>query len=195
MPTTQNFIPLKELRNGIIILKNNEWRAIIAASSVNFALLSSEEQEAIIYQYQNFFNSLDFNIQILVQSRKLNISGYLKQLEKVEEKQDAELLRIQATEYKEFIKSLADMVNLMSKDFYVVIPFYPMSVGKKTVSKEDFARYKMQIDQRVEYVIAGLRRTGVHSVQLGNEEIVELLWGFYNPAALEIGKIPAFPKV
>jgi len=195
MPTTQNFIPLKELKNGIIVLKNNEWRAIIAASSVNFALLSSDEQEAIIYQYQNFFNSLDFNIQILVQSRKLNISEYLKQLEKAEEKQDAELLRIQATEYKEFIKSLADMVNLMSKDFYVVIPFYPMSIGKKTVSKEDFARYKMQIDQRVEYVIAGLRRTGVHSVQLGNEEIIELLWGFYNPASLEIGKIPAFPKV
>lgn len=195
MPTTQEFLRIKEIKEQIVILKSGEWRAILIASSINFALLSSDEQEAIIFQYQNFFNSLDFNIQILIQSRRLNIAGYLKQLEEIEEKQESELLRMQATEYKEFIKSLSEMANLMSKSFYVIIPFYPLMVGKKGLSKEEFARYQNQITQRIEYIRAGLRRAGVHSVRLNNEEIVEFLWGFYNPAALEQGKIPLFPKV
>ena len=195
MPTTQEMLPIKEIKEGVIILKNGEWRTMLTASSINFALLAPDEQDATIYQYQNFFNSLDFNIQILIQSRKLNISGYLEKLEQIEGKQETELFRIQATEYREFIKSLSEMVNLMSKSFYVTIPFYPLMVGKKKLSRENFARYKTQIDQRVEYVIAGLRRAGIHSVRLGNEELVELLWGFYNPADLEKGKVPIFPEV
>ena len=183
------------MKEGIVILKNGEWRTILMASSINFALLAPDEQEAIIYQYQNFFNSLDFNIQILVESRKLNLSSYLKTLEITEEKQESELLRIQAGEYREFIKSLSEMTNLMSKNFYVIIPFYPLMIVRKTLSDIDFARYKTQVLQRVEYVIAGLRRVGVHSIQLGNSEIVELLWSFYNLSETEKGKIPAFPSV
>jgi len=194
MPPTQHLIPIKEIKDGIVILKNGEWRTLLIASSMNFALLSPEEQDAVIYQYQNFLNSLDFNIQILVQSRRLNIRGYLKKLAEIEEAQESELLRVQAKEYREFIKSLSEMVNLMSKNFYIVIPFYPLAVGKRKLAAEDFARYKTQITQRVEYVIAGLRRTGVHAVQLGDEEIVELLWSYYNPADLEKGEIPAFPS-
>ncbi|HOK35183.1 MAG TPA: hypothetical protein PLL80_00315 [Candidatus Pacearchaeota archaeon] len=195
MATTQGLIPIQEIRDGIVILKTGEWRAILMASSINFSLMSQEEQEAIISQYQSFFNSLDFNIQILVQSRKLNISGYLKSLEEAEKKQESELLRIQAEEYREFIKSLSEMVNLMSKNFYVIVPFYPSTFGKRELSEEDFLRNKMQIDQRINYVMAGLSRTGVQSVQLGNEEIVELLWSFYNPAELEKGTVPVFPEV
>jgi len=195
MPVTQQLIPIREIREGIVILKNGEWRAILIASSMNFALLSPEEQDAVIYQFQNFLNSLDFNIQILIQSRKLNIRGYLKSLKEIEEKQESELLRVQAKEYREFIKSLSEMVNLMSKNFYIIVPFYPMAVGKKKLSEEDFARYKTQITQRIEYVISGLRRTGIHAVQLGNDEIVELLWSYYNPADLEKGEIPVFPPV
>ena len=195
MSSTQKLLPIKEIKEGIVILKNGEWRTILMASSVNFALLSPDEQEAIIYQYQNFFNSLDFNIQILVQSRKLNLSGYLKTLEITEEKQESELLRMQAGEYREFIKSLSEMTNLMSKNFYVTVPFYPLMIGRKTISEEDFARYKTQILQRIEYVIAGLRRVGVHSIQLDNESIIELLWSFYNLSETEKGKIPAFPQV
>jgi len=195
MHPTQQLIPIKEIKDGIVILKNGEWRAVLIASSMNFALLSPEEQEAVIYQYQNFLNSLDFNIQILVESRKLNIRGYLRALQEIEEKQATELLRVQAKEYREFIKSLSEMVNLMSKNFYIVIPFYPLAVGKKKLGVEDFARYKTQITQRVEYVIAGLRRTGVHTVRLGSSEIVELLWSYFNPADLEKGEIPAFPPI
>ena len=195
MSSTQQLLPIKEIKEGIVILKNGEWRTILMASSVNFALLSPEEQEAIIYQYQNFFNSLDFNIQILVQSRKLNLSSYLKTLERAEEEQESELLRMQAGEYREFIKSLSEMTNLMSKNFYVTVPFYPLMIGRKTISEEDFARYKTQILQRIEYVIAGLRRVGVHSIQLDNEAIIELLWSFYNLSETEKGKIPAFPAI
>lgn len=195
MVTAQEFLPIKELREGIVILRNGEWRAILIASSMNFALLSPDEQDAVIYQFQNFLNSLDFNIQILIQSRKLNIIGYLKTLEEIEEKQESELLRVQASEYREFIKSLSEMVNLMSKNFYIVIPFYPLMIRKKKLAEEDFARYKTQLLQRVEYILAGMRRVGIHCVQLGNDEIVELLWSFYNPAELEKGEIPAFPKI
>jgi len=188
MPSTQQFLPIKEIKEGIIILKNGQWRSILMASSINFGLLSKEEQEAIIYQYQNFLNSLDFTIQILVQSRKLNITGYLKKLKEIEDQQESELLRIQAREYREFIKSLAEMTNLMTKNFYVVIPFYPPS-------SKDFSRWKNQFDQRRAYVIEGLRRVGINSVPLGNEEIIELLWSFYNPSAAEKGEIPPFPEI
>ncbi|MFH0987741.1 MAG: hypothetical protein V1841_02535 [Patescibacteria group bacterium] len=194
MPMTQDFINIKEIKEGIAILKNGEWRAILIASSINFALLAPDEQDAVIYQYQNFLNSLDFNIQILVQSRKLNIMSYLKDLKEVEEEQESELLKVQAKEYREFIQSLSEMVNLMSKNFYIIVPFYPLTIGKKKVGTEDFARYKTQMIQRIEYIISGLRRTGVHTVQLGNEEIVELLWSYYNPADLEKGEIPLFPS-
>ncbi|MCZ2845387.1 MAG: hypothetical protein O2U61_02655 [Candidatus Bathyarchaeota archaeon] len=194
MPATQSLIPVIAIKEGIIVLKNGEWRAILLASSMNFGLLSPEEQDAVIYQYQNFLNSLDFNVQILVTSRKVNIRSYIKILQEIEEKQESELLRVQAKEYKEFIKGLSEMVNLMSKSFYIVIPFYPMAVGKRKLSEEDFARYKTQITQRIEYVLSGLRRTGVHAVHLGNDEVVELLWSYYNPADLEKGEIPAFPS-
>lgn len=195
MSSTQSFLPVREIKEGIVILKNGEWRAILMASSINFGLLSTEEQDAVIYQYQNFLNSLDFPLQISIQSRRLNITGYLKKLEEQEEKQQSELLRIQATEYREFIKSLSQMINLMTKNFYVIIPFYPLLIGKRELSKEEVFRYKTQIDQRIEYAMAGLRRTGVHSVQLKNEEIAELLWGFYNPAELEKGRVVAFPEI
>lgn len=195
MVTAQEFLPIKEIKEGIAILRNGEWRAVLIVSSMNFALLSPDEQDAVIYQFQNFLNSLDFNIQILIQSRRLNIVGYLKTLEEIEAKQESELLRVQASEYREFIKSLSEMVNLMSKNFYIVIPFYPLMIRKRKLAEEDFARYKTQLLQRVEYVLAGMRRVGIHCVQLGNDEIVELLWSFYNPAELERGEIPAFPKI
>jgi len=195
MPATQSLIPVSAIKEGVIVLKNGEWRAVLLASSMNFGLLSPEEQDAVIYQYQNFLNSLDFNVQILVTSRKLNIRSYIKILQEIEEKQESELLRVQAKEYKEFIKSLSEMVNLMSKSFYIVIPFYPMAVGKKKLSDEDFARYKTQLTQRIEYVLSGLRRTGIHAVHLGSDEVVELLWSYYNPADLEKGEIPAFPPI
>lgn len=189
---TQEFLLIKDIKKDIIILKNGEWRGVIVCSSVNFGLLSNEEQEAVIYKYQSFLNSLDFSIQILIQSRKLNIGEYLKELKKVEEKQESELLRIQAIEYREFIKSLSEMVNLMSKNFYIIIPFHPGKIFKKIEKEEkEFLRWKSQFDQRVEFIIGGLSSVGIAASVLKEEELLELIWSSYNPSEAEKGEAPA----
>lgn len=190
--TTQDFVTIKEIKEGVVILKQGGWRNILMASSINFDLMSDEEKEAIIYQFQSFLNSLDFEIQILVQSRKLNLKPYLKQLEEVETRQDNELLKIQANEYREFIRSLSSMANLISKNFYIVVPFYP---PLKEMPDKEFKRWKSQINLRSQYVINGLRGAGVNALLLGSDEIVELLWGFYNPDKTGKETMPIFPKI
>lgn len=190
--STQDFLPVKKIKEGIIMLKQGGWRSVLMASSINFDLMSQEEKEAVIYQFQGFLNSLDFEIQILVQSRKLNLKPYLKQLEEVKERQENELLKVQAGEYKDFINALSEMSNLISKNFYIVIPYYPPS--KKTSDKE-FRRWKNQLDLRSQYVINGLRGTGVNAITLGSNEIVELLWSFFNPDKTGKETIPIFPEI
>lgn len=188
---TQEFLLIKDIKRDVIILKNGEWRGIIVCSSINFGLLSDQEQEGIIYKYQGFLNSLDFPIQILIQSRKLNIGEYLKELKKVEEKQESELLRIQAIEYREFIKSLSEMVNLMSKNFYIIVPFHPGKIFKNIEKEEkEFLRWKSQFDQRVEFIIGGLSSVGIASSVLKGEELLELIWSSYNPSEAEKGEAP-----
>jgi len=194
MPTTQGFLPIKEIHDDVVILKDGSWRQILMASSINFALMSKEEQEAIIYQFQNFLNSLDFYIQFLIHSRKLNLDKYLKDLDNIIAKEENELLKMQGQEYREFIKSLSEMTNLMTKTFYVVVPFHP-GITKKSLSKEDFSHFKYQLEQRVSYVRAGLRRCGIFTVILKSAEIVELLWAIHHPARFERGEIPPFPSI
>lgn len=191
--STQDFIPIKEIKEGVVILKQAGWRNILMASSINFDLMSEEEREAVIYQFQTFLNSLDFGIQILIQSRKLNLKPYLKQLEEIEGAQENELLKIQAAEYRDFIKSLSEMSNLISKNFYIVVPYYPPM--KEKMTEKEFKKWKGQLNLRSEYVISGLKSTGVTAVLLGSEEILEFLWGFYNPDAAEKETIPVFPKI
>lgn len=191
-PTTQEFLPVKEIKRGVVILKQGGWRHILMTSSINFELISEEEREAIIYQFQRFLNSLEFEIQILVQSKKLNLKPYLKQLEETEEKQKNELLKIQAGEYKDFIKALSEMANLISKNFYIIIPFYPPI---KKMDDEEFLRWESQLNLRSEYVINALRTIGINAAILRTEEILELLWSLYNPAESEKETMPVFPKI
>lgn len=191
--TTQDFLPVKEIKQGVVILKQGGWRNILMASSINFDLMSQEEREAVIYQFQNFLNSLDFEIQILVQSRTLNLKPYLRQLEELESKQTNELLKMQAIEYRDFIESLVKMANLISKNFYIIVPYYPPF--KTEMSEKEFQRHKTQLNLRSQYVINGLRSTGVNAVLLNSEEIVELLWGFFNPDKINQETIPAFPPI
>ncbi|GAH03461.1 unnamed protein product, partial [marine sediment metagenome] len=134
-PSTQDFLKFDQIRDGVIILKNKGLRSILMVSSLNFALKSSEEQNAIIYQFQNFLNSLDFSCQILIQSRRLNIIGYLDKLEDIEKKEENELLKVQITEYRKFIEGIMAGGTIMQKTFYVIIPFSIMEAqivsGKK----------------------------------------------------------------
>ena len=127
--TTQDFIPIQEIRDGVIILKNGGMRAIILASSLNFALKSQDEQSSILMQFQNFVNSLDFSIQIFVQSKKLDIRPYIALLEDRYKEQTTELMKIQVREYIEFIKTFVESTNIMSKSFFVSAS---LSVGRKT---------------------------------------------------------------
>ena len=200
--TTQEFVPIKEVRDGVIIMKDNSMRAIILSSSLNFALKSADEQEAIIYQFQNFLNSLDFSVQISIQSRQLDIRPYLATLEKRYNEELNDLLKIQIKEYIQFVKNFTENQSIMSKTFFVVVPFTPTTLIKKggglggflpnsnskeqkAVKTDNFEENRMQLEQRASVVQQGLLRCGVRSVSLGTEEAIELFYKLFNPGDTE----------
>ena len=122
---SQDFVPIKEIRDGIVTLKDGSLRAILIASSINFALKSEDEQNAIISQFQNFLNSLEFSIQIFIQSRELDIRPYIALLERRYQDTTNELMQIQIREYIEFIKNFVEVSNIMTKNFFIVVPYSP----------------------------------------------------------------------
>jgi len=194
---TQDFVPIKEVRDGIVILKGGGLRGILMASSLNFALKSDDEQTAFIMQFQNFLNSLDFTTQIFVQSRMLDIRPYIATLEVAYKEQIDDLMRVQIREYIEFVKNFTEAANIMTKNFFVVVPYNPavIAVDKGIVSKLPWSKSKVdpkeanktfeenvsQIEQRISIVQQGLVRSGVRTVQLGTEEVVELYYKIFNP--------------
>ncbi len=197
---SQNFVPVKEVRDGVVTLKNGGLRAVLMASSLNFALKSEDEQNAFIMQFQNFLNSLDFSVQISIQSRRLDIRPYIATLEERLKETVDELMRIQIREYIEFIKSFTEAANIMTKHFFVVVPYTPAKISvtdgplskmpwstKKPQVKEDFSFTEnvSQLEQRVSIVQQGLVRSGVRTVQLGTEEVIELLYKIFNPGELD----------
>ena len=206
---TQSFLEVQDIKEGILILKDNSIRGVLAVSSLNFSLKSEEEQTAIIYAFQNFLNSLDFFCQIVVQSRNINITPYLDSLKDLEEKQTNELLRRQTASYREFIKNMVVGDVVMTKNFYVVVPYNLMEIfGAKGIAKqfnvfkkssgatqdaikdEDFQRCKTQLWQRMEYLSMGLRRCGLEAVPLTTPELIELFWSIHHPDQAEVGYYP-----
>jgi hypothetical protein len=201
--TTQSFVPIHEIRDGIIILKNGGMRALVLASSMNFALKSADEQNSILMQFQSFLNSLDFSVQIFAQSKKLDIRPYIALLEDRYKEQVGELMKVQVREYIEFIRAFVDSTNIMSKSFFVVIPFdAPVLNSRKsplskiapnitdqnknqTVTDEQFDEYRSQLEQRVAVVEQGLVRCGIRVAELGTEEVVELFYKLFNPGETE----------
>lgn len=197
---TQQFVPVREIRNGVVILKDGGYRGILLCSSVNFALKSADEQRAIIEGFQNFLNTLDFSLQIVVNSRKMDLRPYLAVLAEKAKDQKTELMRIQLREYIEFVRSFADQANIMTKSFYIVVPYAAHANvaksmsgigsflgGKKstTTAETTFEENRAQLEQRMSLVIGGLGGTGVRSVALSTEEIIELLYRSFNPGELE----------
>lgn len=197
--SSQDFVPIKEVRDGVIILKDGSMRAILMTSSLNFALKSAEEQEALIFQFQNFLNSLDFSIQISVQSRRLDIRPYIALLENRQKEQNNDLMKIQTKEYIQFVKTFTDSTNIMTKSFFIVIPYTPAKLnmgkngifskkGKKTDAQEateDFEENRTQLEQRISIVESGITRTGVRAVRLGTEEVIEIFYKLFNPGDVE----------
>lgn len=196
---TQQFVSVKEIRNGTIILKDGGYRGVLICSAINFGLKSADEQRAITLGFQNFLNTLDFSIQIVVNSRKMDLRPYLALLGEKEAEQKTELMRIQLREYVEFIRSFADQANIMTKSFYIVVPYAPHisaadtlnffrrgSGQTKTAAAEaSFEESRAQLAQRMALVAGGLSGTGVHAVPLGTEEIIELMYRAFNPGELE----------
>lgn len=189
--STQGILKFSEIHDGIIITKTGELRTILMVSSINFALKSEQEQTAIIFAYQNFLNSLEFPIQIVMQSKKLDLSNYLVKLKKSAGEQTNELLRVQTTDYIEFISRLINIANIMDKKFYVVVPFLPppkMQQGipgknqaTPQITKEEFQTYKQELTQRMQVVQGGLGAIGIRCAQLDSQQVIELLYGIYNP--------------
>jgi type IV secretory pathway VirB4 component len=196
---TQQFVPVKEIRNGVIVLKDGGYRGVLICSSVNFGLKSADEQHAITLGFQNFLNTIDFSIQIIVNSRRMDLRPYLALLEEKAPEQNSELMRIQLREYIEFVRSFADQANIMTKSFYIVVPYSPPtstagavsflrreSAATKSASAEtSFEEDRAQLEQRLSLVADGISGTGVRAAPLGTEEIIELLYRSFNPGELE----------
>ncbi len=198
----QSFLQFDQIREGVIVLKNKALRGILMVSSVNFELKSAEEQDAIIFQFQNFLNSLDFSCQIIIQSRRLNITGYFEKLKELERGQKNELLKIQTIEYRKFVEKLVAKGTIMTKQFFVVVPYTigemrgiksttPFKKGvSMALTEEVFQRCRDQLYQRMEFVGIGLRRSGLGVVPLTTPELIELLWGWHHPKESEVGYYP-----
>lgn len=196
----QEFVPIKEVRGGVMVLKDGTLVGVLLASSVNFALKSNDEQAAIIAQFQSFLNSLDFTVQLFMQSRKLDIRPYVALLEERLGAQTDDLMKIQVREYIDFIKTFTEQATIMSKRFFVVVPYSPpmLNIKKevedrlfgtpdlKTKAKDPgFEEHRTQLEQRMATVQGGLASTGVRTVPLGTEEVIELLYKQFNPGELE----------
>lgn len=196
---TQAFVPIREVRDGIVILKDGSLRALLLASSINLALKSADEQTAVLAQFQNFLNSVEFSLQFFVESRQLDIRPYIATLEARYGEQTEDLLKIQIREYITFIRDFTQRVNIMSKSFFVVVPYDPPLIASKDgllgrvlgkiggaeESGANFEQYRSQLEQRIGVVEQGLARSGVRVAQLGTEEAIELFTKLFNPGELE----------
>ncbi len=195
--STQQFLDIAEIKEETIVMKDGSIRSVLLVSSLNFALKSEDEQEAIISSYVSFLNNINFPIQIVVQSRQFNIESYLNDLKVKAREQTNELLKMQTNEYIDYIQELVSMGNIMNKKFYITIPYNPLSDQHKsffasltevfTPSKliklkdENFQRYKRNLDRRTRNVISGLNSIGLKSVRMDTQGLIELFYNTYNP--------------
>lgn len=193
---TQEFVPIDDVRDGVVILKDGSLRGILMASSVNFSLKSDDERQAILLQFQDFLNSLDFSAQILIQSRRLDIRPYIALLEGRYKEQTNDLMKVQIEEYMAFIKKFTESTNIMTKNFFVIIPYDSAIIktgssllgGKKedkAAKEEDFEEKRNQLEQRMAVVEQGLGRCGVRLAKLGTDETMELFYKIFNPGESE----------
>ncbi len=193
---TQNFVPVKEVRDGIMVLKDGSLAAVVMVSSINLSLKNYDEQRATLMQFQNFLNTIDFPIQILIQSRLYDVRPYILTLQDRLRAQTEPLLQVQTREYIQFIQTFTEQVNIMRKTFFVVVPYVPalitqdrgifrmlssLSKNKPTDPLTSFEEYRSQMEQRISVVDQGLSRLGLRIAQLGTQEIIELLYKTFNP--------------
>ncbi len=179
--SSQDFVPINDIKEGVVVLKSGEYRAVLIASSINLALKSEDEQLATISGFQSFLNSLDFNIEVYVQSRRFDIDPYIETLNQSLTKTDNDLLRVQITEYIEFIKRFVGEHNIMTKRFFVIVPYLPSILSEINNKSDLFFRNREQLSERVSIVAQGLSRIGIKSSQLNDTELAEMYYNIFNP--------------
>jgi len=203
--STQQYMDIAEIRDDTVIMRDGTLRAIILASSINFALKSEDEQTAIISAYISFLNNIDFPLQIVIQSRELNIDNYVNNLKQREKEQTNELLKIQTTEYIQYINELISLGKIMNKRFYVTIPYNPLSDKQKgflaklfdsfkpskliKMKESRFLQRRVELTRRIDNVINGLASVGINSIPLDTQSLIELFYNTYNPETSDKEKL------
>ena len=213
LQSTQTYLRFGEIRDNTLVLKNGGMRSILKVTSINFNLKSEQEQNAIIFSYQNFLNSLEFPVQILIRSKKLNIDNYIDQIDKLGEKQTNPLLKEQTKEYSVYIKTHVEYADIMEKEFYIIIPYDPGRVqGQLSIQKffarlapkdsyldikrrhAEFNHTKKGLVQRVNVVKSGLANCGLKANELNTIEIINLFYKTYNPNISRSAKLKQFEE-
>lgn len=209
--STQAYLDIAEIKDDLVVMKDGSLRLVLLASSINFALKSEEEQEAIIQSYTNFLNSLDFPLQIVIQSRRLDIEGYLEKTKEIAKEQTNELLRMQTQEYIQYIQELVEMSEIMSKHFYIVVNYNPAGDKKQgffnqlfsvfsqvrtiKLSRKNFLKYKDEVSKRGDYIAGALQSMGVSAIQIDTQSLIELYYNTYNPLTSANQKMPEKEKL
>ncbi len=205
---TQLYLRIAEIRDNVVVLKNGGLRGLLRVASINFNLKSEQEQNAITYSYQGFLNTLEFPIQIVIRSKKLDIDDYLDKLRKIGEKQTNRLLQTQTLEYVEYIAKLVEYADIMEKDFLVVVPYNPARSQKLNIIQqffqnmnakdsyeavkrrhEEFEELKKNLNQRLSAIRIGLENCGLKVDEVTTKELIELFYGVYNPTMARIEKV------
>jgi len=210
-PAAQKFLQAAEIKQDTIVMKDGTLRAALMVSSINFALKNEDEQNAIVSSYVSFLNGLEHPLQVVIQSRELYIKPYLDDLYKKEKEQANELLRTQIADYRSFVTELVEMGEIMSKNFYVIVPYDPLSNKQKgffsrlsevltpavtvKLKAERFTKRKYDLDQRVRQVESGLKSIGLEVVRLDTQSLVEILYSTYNPDIALTERIPELDQV
>lgn len=202
--STQNMLQLAEVRDGIVIMNDGSFRSVIMVKSINFDLMSPQEQEAVEYAYQGFLNSLYFPVQIFIRSQKVDLQPYIAKLDKIRTEHDNMLLAMLMEDYINYIDVLSQQTNIMDKKFYVIIPYFPTTDSQKalaqsrdfftglknlfvskeehiTINEGDLEKAKTELRNRVQTVLAGLMQCGVQGLPLDTQELIELYYDTYNP--------------
>ena len=208
---TQRFLDIAEIREDVVVLKDGTLRAALLVSSINFSLKSEDEQEAIIQGYMTFLNSMATTVQVVIQSRKLNIDEYLKRLKDAEKTQQNDLLRTQIADYRQFVGELIELGEIMQKRFYVIVPYNPAADRRKgffsrltevlsplvsvRLQEERFRERKKELMVTVDSVRASLNSMGVASAMLDTQSLIELYYSVYNPDIAETQKLEPTEKL
>jgi len=205
---TQTFMKITEIRDKTLVLKNGGIRSVLKVSSINFNLKSEEEQNAIIYSYQGFLNTIEFPIQIVIRSKKLDIDDYLENIKKKGEEQKNQLLQQQTLEYVEYISKLVEYADIMEKEFYVIVPYNPFRAQKLNMFQKffqnmnpkdtyseikkrhkEFSNLKKKLTQRTNIVKIGLENCGLSVKELETKDLIELFYNSYNPMSARSQKL------